>query len=155
MKNPNAARQRILELSQAHAGAITAQMVVDDARDPESPLHDYIEWDAERGLHQYQLTQARQLIRTVRVEVTTIHQTFRPPHFVRDPDLPRETQGYIALPTLQGEAERSRSAVLQEIHRVTQALRRAREVAVVLELEVEIDQFLGQIERFEEQVKAA
>jgi len=46
-------------------GKLTAQAVVDAARDESHPLHGYFEWDDSKAAHQYRLHQARALIRVV------------------------------------------------------------------------------------------
>jgi hypothetical protein len=43
-------------------GLIQPEAVVEAARDPESPLHKYFEWDVERAAHGFRLAQARGLI---------------------------------------------------------------------------------------------
>ena len=62
-----AARDRIVELAEANGGRITPEQVLEDARDPESPLHNYFEWDVETAARQYWLDQARTLIRSVKI----------------------------------------------------------------------------------------
>lgn len=48
-------------------GALTPELVVDTARDPGHPLHDKFEWDNEVAGDAYRLSQARTLIRTVKI----------------------------------------------------------------------------------------
>lgn len=38
---------------------LTAELVVEDARDPRSPTHPYFEWNDETAAHRYRLGQAR------------------------------------------------------------------------------------------------
>jgi hypothetical protein len=47
--------------------ALTPALVVDAARDPVHPLHSQFEWDDSIAGEKYRQTQARQLIRSVRV----------------------------------------------------------------------------------------
>lgn len=51
----------------ARAGYLTPALVVEEARDPESPLHGRFEWDDGEAAEQYRQIQARRLIRLVRV----------------------------------------------------------------------------------------
>jgi len=46
-------------------GELTPQDVVDDARNPNSPLHSHFEWDDSRAAEQHRLKQARGLIKAV------------------------------------------------------------------------------------------
>lgn len=52
-------------------GELTPQIVVDEARPQDAPLHNRFEWDNEIAGEKYRLVQAAQLIRAVRIEYTT------------------------------------------------------------------------------------
>lgn len=52
-------------LADDHGGILQPQVVVDSARNPESPLHDHFEWDETEAARQWRLLQARNLIRVV------------------------------------------------------------------------------------------
>lgn len=52
-------------LRQQCKGELTPQDVLADARNPNSPLHAYFEWDDSEAAEQYRLQQARGLIRAV------------------------------------------------------------------------------------------
>lgn len=54
-------------LHQEH-GKLTPTIVVTAATDPDSPLHNRFEWDDSTAAHKYRLVQARDLIRSVKVE---------------------------------------------------------------------------------------
>lgn len=51
-------------------GLVQPAAVVEAARDPESPLHDYFEWDDTAAAERYRLVQARHLLARIRVVVT-------------------------------------------------------------------------------------
>lgn len=59
--------ERELEAIRAQYGALTPQLVVDEARDPSHALHDQFEWDDSRAAEAHRKSQARGLIRRVRV----------------------------------------------------------------------------------------
>lgn len=59
--------RRILELAAGNNETVSREMVLDDARAPESPLHDYFEWDDSVAAEQWRLTQANQLCRSIHV----------------------------------------------------------------------------------------
>jgi hypothetical protein len=48
-------------------GRLTAHIVLDEARDPAHPLHGRFTWDDSVAAERYRLSQARELIRTVKV----------------------------------------------------------------------------------------
>ncbi len=51
-------------------GDLSAPLVVEEARDPASPIHDRFEWDDGVAAENYRLVQAAHLIRSVKVSVT-------------------------------------------------------------------------------------
>lgn len=57
------------ELHQIHAshGRLTPALVVDEARSEDHPLHDRFEWDDGIAGEAYRRTQARELIRSVKI----------------------------------------------------------------------------------------
>lgn len=92
---------------------LDAENVVLAAKDPESPLHDYFEWDDSKAAHTYRLVQARRIIRTVQFEVTHSHVTIRAPIYVRDARKPRdETAAYLDVRTMKED----KPAVVAQVH---------------------------------------
>jgi hypothetical protein len=63
--NPNSVGTHIEFLRRQHDGELKPEFVVNDARNPNSPLHSFFEWDDTEAAEQYRLNQARRLIRTV------------------------------------------------------------------------------------------
>ncbi|MFG1260019.1 hypothetical protein V5F79_22085 [Xanthobacter flavus] len=61
----NLVGQHLELLRQQCKGELTPKDVVDDARNPNSPLHCYFEWDDSAAAEHYRLSQARGLIRAV------------------------------------------------------------------------------------------
>lgn len=55
------------EMSSKANEQLTPKMVVDDARSPTSPLHPAFQWDDKAAAEEFRLSQARQMIRTLRV----------------------------------------------------------------------------------------
>jgi hypothetical protein len=50
-----------------HQGTLQAQHIVDEAKKGSSPLHDYFDWDVKTAANRYWLSQARSLVRSVKV----------------------------------------------------------------------------------------
>jgi hypothetical protein len=63
-------------IAKAHQGILQPAIVVKEAANPKSPLHDYFEWADDEAAFQYRLWQARQLIRVV---VNVVGPTDAPP----------------------------------------------------------------------------
>ncbi len=56
-------------MSDANNGKLTAEQVVQAAKDPNSPLHDQFLWNDKKAAHKQRLDTARQLIRSVKVVI--------------------------------------------------------------------------------------
>ena len=67
-KNVQAITNRFAKIRKA-TGALTPRAIVDDARDPKSPLHEYFDWDDSSAAEKYRLLQAGNLVRSIQVVV--------------------------------------------------------------------------------------
>jgi hypothetical protein len=63
-------RTQLTGIYQAH-GELTPQIVVDEARPIDAPLHNRFEWDDSIAGENYRLIQASRIIRVVRIEYTS------------------------------------------------------------------------------------
>lgn len=50
-------------------GKLTAEAIVSEATDPDSPLHPTFEWDDDQAAHRWRLSQAEHLIRRYKIEI--------------------------------------------------------------------------------------
>lgn len=82
-----ACQDRLLDLAKRD-GKLTAESVLAEAADPDSPLHPLIEWDDAVAAHEHRLEQCRFLIRQVQVEVVSKN----------DPE-PRRVRGLVHIPS--------------------------------------------------------
>lgn len=119
--------------------------IVAEAQDPESPLHEYFEWDDRKAAADWRLNQARELIRKVRLVITTETITFNAPAYVRNPANSPGESGYIPVVKLRKNEDASRLAIIAEFTRVRDALSRARALAVALEMQDEIEGLLENV----------
>lgn len=153
-----AVRVRLEQLAAANGGRLTPQAVVDDARSPFSVLHGFFTWDVEQAAHQYWLEQARTLITSVRIDMKTENTVVRSVAYVRDPSAEQSQQGYVSVAHLRTDKEMAREALVSEFSRVADMLRRARELAVVLDAGQEVESLLTSVvglrQRFMEQPAA-
>ena len=65
-------RKELLKLNKK--GPLTAETIVNTAKNPKSPLHKYFEWDDTAAGKKYRLYQARQLINIVIEPIETTEQ---------------------------------------------------------------------------------
>ena len=56
------------DIAETH-GVLSAELIVEEASDPEHPLHDRFEWDDDLAARLYRLEQAAQMIRSVHIQV--------------------------------------------------------------------------------------
>lgn len=116
--------------SMEQAGRLSAENVVDEARDHTSPLHQHFTWDDGEAATLYRLIEARQLIRHIKLEVIVREIPLNVVRFVRDP---AEPGVYRDIGTIRpSEVEVARRIVTEEMLKVVRASKRARNVAAVL-----------------------
>lgn len=139
-------QQAIQALADAHDQRLTPDIVVESARNPESPLHARFEWDDTKAADEHRRAQARMLIRSIKVEYRTTTMSFEAPAFVREPGL-GHMQGYISVGRLRTQEDAARSAIVAEFARASAALRRAQEIAKALGMEDQIALLEAQIVR--------
>lgn len=146
-------RSAIISISESHGGTLTPELVVEEARPEGSPLHDQFTWDDAAAAHEHRLYEARALIRSIRVEVTTTEFRVQAPMFVRDPDA-GHSQGYVVLTDLLDDEMRARRVVKEESGRAEAALERAAAVANVLDLDREAQKLIRLVGEFREKATA-
>jgi hypothetical protein len=140
-------RERINAIATRHNGRIRPDDVVEDARDPDSPLHKQFEWDLQKAAQSHWLDRARELIRAVRVTITTDTTVVSSVAYVRDPTVDSDEQGYVSVASLRSDHDLAREAIVYEFTRASGALRRAREVAAALDLQKEVEVLISRVER--------
>jgi hypothetical protein len=144
--------QRLRALEDKY-GRLTPEILVRDARNPKSPLHDQFDWDVKRAAMAHWLEQARAIIRSVTVIVHEDRCIVRSPVYVRDPAQALSDQGYISVVKLRDDPESARDAVLAEFARAASALRRAHAVASALNLANEVTELYERVEKLREELE--
>ncbi len=114
-------------------GRLTPEDVVDEARDPEHPLHNRFEWDDTTAAEAWRRTQAHELIRSCRVvyrtDPTGRDHTVRAFHAIRvtpaddEVDVPRGGYRYELAETVARDEFTAR-LLMQDMEREWKALRR-------------------------------
>lgn len=56
---------RIEQLMRTTGGKVTNEMVLEDAKNPRTPYHDYFEWDNKKAGEKWRLEQARTIIGSI------------------------------------------------------------------------------------------
>ena len=146
MRVTGAARRRIATLGAS--GTCDAEAVVEDATPRRSVLHPFFDWDDGSAAHKHRLQEARRLIRSVTIEVTTKKGVIRAvPVYVRDPTAGHRSQGYAVVSMMTDRDEKVRA--LQAAARLAEGhLDRVHRLAIALGLEHEFDKVLVQFDEF-------
>jgi len=106
-------------------GEVTPQMVVEEARNPDSPLHSEFEWDIEAAAEKYWIEQARKIIRSVRITYRVEKSQYSTIGYVRDPDKDKKQAGYVSVKKVRSDKQRAHDIVTSELFRARNALERA------------------------------
>ena len=148
MKKAHEAIKRI-----AKNGEVTAEKVVETARNPKHVLHDYFEWDDRKAAHSFRVDQARTLLADVRYEIVERNLTCAI-QWVRNPNANPATQGYISTVTLGEDENAARTAVVNELNHVVAYLRRARDLGEAVGVQLDILDILHRTEALSLQLRA-
>lgn len=149
-----AIRAALAKIAAKNGGRLTEDAILVAAKHADSVLHDIFEWDNKKAGHAWRIEQARELIRSVRVVTKTDRTTISTVCYVRDPDAAADEQGYVSVASLVGETERARAVLVAEFSRAAAALRRARELAIVFDMEGEVEAIAESIDVMRTRVEA-
>lgn len=140
--------ERLAQIAAAHRGRLEVDDVIADARPDDSPLHSHFEWDDGIAADEYRREQARELIRSVTLEIAEISpaEYNRTPAWVRDSRRPSGEQGYVATLSIQPNSEHARATMRAEVARVVAHWRRALAVSDAVGMR---DEALAELHRAE------
>jgi hypothetical protein len=129
-----------LLLLEKRGGRLDPSAVVEDAKDPTSPLHSWAgwTWDVEAAAEERWLDQSRQLIRLVRFVSEDGERTLRVPTYIRDHDRAPKEEGYIRTMRVAKDEDRARRAIEREMNRAIGYVVRVRTLASYFGLEDEL-----------------
>jgi hypothetical protein len=153
IKDKEIVAKRLAEIAGRNNGSLTPDLVVKDAEDSSSPLHELFEWDDGIAGHKYRIEQARQVITSVRVVITTEHKAVSTVYYVRDPEAESTEQGYVSIDKLKSDSDLARESIVMEFSRAASYLQRARIHAEALGMAQEVDALIADVQKFKEEVK--
>jgi hypothetical protein len=153
IKDKEIVAKRLAEIAGRNNGSLTPDLVVKDAEDSSSPLHELFEWDDGIAGHKYRIEQARHVITSVRVVITTEHKAVSTVYYVRDPEADSTEQGYVSIDKLKSDSDLARESIVMEFSRAASYLQRARIHAEALGMAQEVDALIADVQKFKEEVK--
>ena len=151
--NKDAIRERLAKLEKSGKGRLTPDAVLEDAANKTSPLHDQFEWDDTKAAQAHRLVQARRLIVSVMVVTTTTTAIVEAPFYMRDPNAAGDEQGYVSVNTLRSDEDSARAALIDAFKVAGDYLRRARELAIVLEMHDQVDALISGVVNLRQQLE--
>lgn len=148
IKEKELVAEKLAELASANGGRLTPNLVLEEAEDPDSVLHSLFEWDDTLAARQHRIFQARQIITSVRVVITTENKKISTVYYVRDPDAEPLEQGYVSIDRLRTDKDLARESIVMEFSRASSYLQRAKAHAQALNLNDEIEELIDNINEF-------
>jgi len=125
--------QRTLKALETRHGRLTPNLVVEAARDPNSPLHREFDWNDATAAQSARLDRARQIITFVTITVVRRKEKITSVYYVRDPRAGPKQQGYVSLSAPDLKRGDALDIVTSEFDRCEAAIERARGVATILD----------------------
>lgn len=141
-----AAVQRVRELAAEHGGRLDSGIILEEAKKTDSPLHGYITWNKTKAAEKCWHREANQIIKMVRVRVTTETHQYKVPAFIRDPERPAGEKGFVEASRIASDEDIAREALLSEFGRAASAMRRARAYAAMFQMADTVDQFTQELD---------
>lgn len=135
-------------------GQLAPSIVVEDAKLKSSPLHALFEWNVKKAAYTQWIQQAREIIASVTLVVTTNETTIRVPKYVRDPEA-NGAEGYRSVTALREDPVNARQSLVYTLEVAAGHLRRAYDLAQPLGLAGEVDTLLEQIAGVQRSLRVA
>jgi hypothetical protein len=153
--NNTIVKERLEQIARVHGGVLRPSDVVEDARDPSSPLHELFEWNVDDAAYEFWLQTARKIIASVKVNIVTETIALKAPAYVRDPRMHGREQGYIATVSVKTDRDVALEVLSAEVNNILSALRRARNVATALDMDDELNALMDQFMDMQIRLKQA
>lgn len=134
----------LMHIAATSGGVLTPDAVVENARDPESPLHDKFEWDDTKAAHAHRIYQARKLIASVKVIVRESDRVLVVPRFVSTSTFGESR--YEHIDAVRNDADASMVVLRDEVSRAISCLTRAINVAERIGCKAALQEILDQMQ---------
>jgi hypothetical protein len=141
----NKQQQEFISALADNNGHIRPQDVIDAARPDDSPIHRMFPWDVGEAARRHWLDVACRLIRFVKLEIRVDRSIVAVPGYIIDPQRDTRVKRYLDIRLMREDAETARLALLEELERIAQAIRRAQKVAMALGLQDELNRLLQDV----------
>ena len=128
--SPSIAAEEIKRLQELH-GAVTPEILVEEARKRRSPLHPIFEWDDTKAAYNYRLQQARTLLNNIQVTIISDGE----PRKIDCYEVTTRNEGYKSIDTFTpNDVEFVRDSCMKNLSYWKEKLRTYKEFDKVREL---------------------
>jgi len=138
--------ERMEKLTALNGGVLTPGNVLFDAKNKTSPMHGQFEWTDSKAAKLHRLSQARNLIKTVKLEIRTEHRIITTVRYVRDPAADAKQQGYVDVVTLRDDKVLAYEALTDELKRASVLMDRALDLSYALNLDNAASEIIERID---------
>lgn len=145
-------RAAAIKKLEQEGGRVTAEALVQAARNQRHPMHGDFPWDDAKAAHQYRLDLARGYIAEVRIVITTSTREVIAPAYLRDRNI-APAAGYIATRQLTTDREAAQETLLYELSRAQALFERVSEIAAALDLGEELKTLLDMTKKFTSRIR--
>lgn len=126
-------------------GRLTPDHAIEEARNPESPLHNEFTWDLQAAAMITWRSQARALISHFQINVVVHHKEYRIQEFVEAPGKAGREQGYIAFTRIKDKKQLAREFFDRELGIAASYVAKTKDYAHVLGLDSRVEKVVGDI----------
>lgn len=119
--DPQKAGEELAKLQKSKNDLLEPENIVDAARDPRSVLHPHFEWDDSAAAEEYRKGQARELVRSLTIDISRSNLEAKPVRAFVNVDVGAE-RGYVSTVTAMSSHE-MRKQVLERAWRELEAWR--------------------------------
>ena len=150
---PSPARKRLEVLYEKH-GLLTADIVVNDAKSKDSPLHKCFNWDVQAAAEAHWRSVARRLIRSVKIEWETEEYTYDVPAYIERPNKENTSdQGYSSIEDIRTDKQLAASAMMNECERMKCIVWRCESIGQMLAVTPKLKRMLQIIKEMEDKLR--
>ena len=135
-------RRCVEELADITDETLKASALFEAARDARHPLHGEFVWEAKQAVIRLGIIRARQLIRSVEVELVIGTEQVRAVQFLRDPDQMARSPGYVSISALQRDPQRAEKALIRGLRHAQGTLEGLIPLAKIADFESDVQAIL-------------
>lgn len=141
----NEAIHRVLLAILKRDGEIKPDRVIEEAKKPDSPLHDRFEWNVEKAALETWRAQARDIISSFSVTLIVNRTEYNISEFVENPIKAPNEQGYVSFEMVSSNKQMTRRFMDKELAIASTYVEKSKTYAEVLGLGQKVEGLLSKI----------